>query len=191
MDADGDNVTPLTHHKKGEGFAASTNWSPDGKEIAFEQVKDDHGREIYTMKMANGAQRRLTDSDLGFVNFDPKWSPDGKQILHYVAINARVDDTHLMITDKDGRHYERVPLPEWHLNHGSVYENATQFGTVTINADEAPHGLGGRGVSVVPGFYYLDTYTSIDILYAKRRAGHPLRIKYAEIPKVTSVTEIE
>ena len=118
MDADGRNVTPLTHHKKGEGFAASTNWSPDGEEIAFEQVKDDHGREIYIMKIANGAQRRLTDSDPGFVNFDPKWSPDGKQVLYYVAINARVDDAHLMIIDKDGKHPEKVPLPEWDLNPG-------------------------------------------------------------------------
>lgn len=118
MDADGGNVTPLTHHKKGEGFAASMDWSPDGEEIAFEQVKDDHGREIYIMKIANGVQRRLTDSNLGSVNFDPKWSPNGKRILYYVAINARVDDAFLMITDKDGRHHERVPLPEWDLNPG-------------------------------------------------------------------------
>lgn len=118
MDADGGNVTPLTHHKKGEGFAASIDWSPDGEEIAFEQVKDDHGREIYIMKIANGFQRRLTDLDLGFVNFDPKWSPNGKRILYYAAINARIDDARLMITDKDGRHHERVPLPEWDLNSG-------------------------------------------------------------------------
>ena len=118
MDADGGNVTPLTHYKKGEGFAASMNWSPDGEEIAFEQVKDDHGREIYLMKLANGVQQRLTDSDPGFVNFDPKWSPNGKRILYYVAVNARVADARLMITDKDGRHHERVPLPEWDLNPG-------------------------------------------------------------------------
>ena len=118
MDADGGNVTPLTHYKKGEGFAASIDWSPDGEEIAFEQVKGDHGREIYVMKIANGVERRLTDAGLGFVNFDPKWSPDGKRILYYVAINARVDDSFLMITDKDGKHHERVPLPEWSLNTG-------------------------------------------------------------------------
>ena len=118
MDADGSKVTPLTHHKRGEGFAASTNWSPDGAEIAFEQAKDGHGREIYILNVASEVQRRLTDSEPRFVNFDPKWSPNGKRILYYVAINARVDDAFLMITDKDGRHHERVPVPEWDLNSG-------------------------------------------------------------------------
>ena len=59
MDADGGNVTPLTHHKKGEGFASSTNWSPDGEEIAFEQLKEGHGREIYILNVANERERRL------------------------------------------------------------------------------------------------------------------------------------
>ena len=124
MDADGSNVALLTHHQKGaDGFAASPSWSPDGEEIAFEQAKDGHGREIYIMNVASGVQRRLTDSGPAFanfelVNFDPKWSPDGTQILYFVAVNARVDDARLMITDRDGKHHERVPLPEWDLNPG-------------------------------------------------------------------------
>ena len=38
--------------------------------------------------------------------------------MYNVAVNGRVDDSRLMITDKDGKHHERVPLPEWDLNSG-------------------------------------------------------------------------
>lgn len=121
MDADGGNVTQLTHHKAEGGSASAPNWSPDGKQIAFTQSKwgleGQHGREIYILNVLSGVQRRLTVSAPSAPNFKPRWSPDGTQILYYVAINARMDNARLMVTDKEGIHHEQVPLPDWNLSN--------------------------------------------------------------------------
>lgn len=116
MNADGGNITPLTHHKKGEGSAYSPHWSPDGEEIAFAQVQKGHSREIYVLNIASKRERRLTHAVHGVWNFEPKWSPDGKKILYAAAVDGRVDSMSLMLTDKDGGHHEKVPVPEWELN---------------------------------------------------------------------------
>ena len=85
----------------------------------------------------------------------------------------------------------------WEYSHkvmnpdGSVNTDDSTFGTTYVNAGGFVHGLGGRGVDLPPGMYYLDTYTSIDILYARKRAGIPRRIKYAKISEVTGLTDIE
>ena len=72
----------------------------------------------------------------------------------------------------------------------TLYENDSEHDTITVNPDRDSYGRGERGVSVVPGSYYLDTYTSVDILYAQRRPNIPKRIKYKKLPIVTSVTTV-
>ncbi len=85
----------------------------------------------------------------------------------------------------------------WEYSHkvmnpdGTVFIDDSTFDTVTVNGGGFVHGLGGRGVDLPKGKYYLDTYTSIDILYAKKRPGIPKRIKYAKIPEVTGLTDIK
>ena len=85
----------------------------------------------------------------------------------------------------------------WEYSHkvmnpdGTVFIDDSTFDTVTVNGGGFVHGLGGRGVDLPIGMYYLDTYTSIDINYQRKRAGIPKRIKYAKIPEVTGLTEIK
>lgn len=72
----------------------------------------------------------------------------------------------------------------------SLYKDDTKFEKITVKGGKDSYGRGERGVKVAKGFYYLDTYTSIDILYEKKRPGIPRRIKSKKLPIVTEVEEI-
>lgn len=90
----------------------------------------------------------------------------------------------------------------WEYSHkvmrpdNTLYEDDSIHDTIIIGKQGERHkasdayGRGERGVSVVPGMYYLDTYTSIDILYVTPPSGTSTRIKYKKLPIVTDVTTI-
>ncbi len=52
-------------------------WSPDGRTIAFENLRDGNG-EIYVVNADGSGQRRLTRNPAR--DFAPAWSPDGRRI---------------------------------------------------------------------------------------------------------------
>jgi TolB protein len=52
-------------------------WSPDGRTIAFESLRDGD-REIYVVNADGSGQRRLTRNPAR--DFAPAWSPDGRRI---------------------------------------------------------------------------------------------------------------
>jgi Tol biopolymer transport system component len=52
-------------------------WSPDGRTIAFENLRDGNG-EIYVVNADGSGQRRLTRNPAR--DFAPTWSPDGRRI---------------------------------------------------------------------------------------------------------------
>ena len=52
-------------------------WSPDGRTIAFENLRDGNG-EIYVVNADGSGQRRLTRDPAR--DFAPAWSPDGRRI---------------------------------------------------------------------------------------------------------------
>jgi Tol biopolymer transport system component len=53
------------------------NFSPDGRTIAFESLRDGDG-EIYVVNADGSGQRRLTHNPAR--DFAPAWSPDGRRI---------------------------------------------------------------------------------------------------------------
>jgi Tol biopolymer transport system component/CubicO group peptidase (beta-lactamase class C family) len=53
-------------------------WSPDGRRIAFESLRDGNG-EIYVVNADGSAQRRLTRNPTR--DRSPAWSPDGRTIV--------------------------------------------------------------------------------------------------------------
>ncbi len=85
----------------------------------------------------------------------------------------------------------------WEYSHkvmrpnGTLYEDDSTHGTFIVKPDQDKYGRGERGVRVMPGRYYLDTYTSIDILYERKRPDIPRRIKYKKLPIVTSETTVQ
>ncbi len=67
----------LTQTKSTESGAA---WSPDATKIAFSAKREgDEVAQIYVLPLAGGEAERVTSLTLGARQ--PKWSPDGKQLL--------------------------------------------------------------------------------------------------------------
>ncbi|MGH7584290.1 MAG: protein kinase domain-containing protein, partial [Gemmatimonadales bacterium] len=62
-------------------------FSPGGRELAYEVVGGD-GADIWTLDLASGATRRMTD---GGTNVRPEWSADGKRVLYSSLRGARTE----------------------------------------------------------------------------------------------------
>ena len=92
-------------------------WSPDGTRIAFvsdrtgKAYDDSHNTDVWVIPAAGGTLTKI--SDHGFEDENPRWSPDGKQILFsgqtavhqfpklYVADSAGSAPSQLVVKDFD------------------------------------------------------------------------------------------
>ena len=125
-------MTQLTDNAKEGGLSAAPNWSPDGRQIAYEHVVPGKGRHVYIMD-ADGKnpspllkehQPHFNGLNLVSRGF-PRWSPDGKRILYFVD-ELRTEEGHLLraanrliIVDKNGRHPKVLNIPKkWRIGVG-------------------------------------------------------------------------
>ena len=77
-DADGSNVRRLNAPGS---FRGSARWAPDGNEIAFDALGDDHrNRDIWVADLARGTFRQVTNA--ASLEARPSWSRDGKWIYY-------------------------------------------------------------------------------------------------------------
>jgi TolB protein len=93
--ADGTGLANLTRSE--ETDERSPDWSPDGKEIAFNGEGVQDTLDIVVINVQSRALRNLTKG--GGLNYDPAWSPDGRQIAF---ASERTDDS----TGDYDDHYE-------------------------------------------------------------------------------------
>lgn len=68
--------------------AYNPRWSPDGRQIAFEQFERELGHSRVYVMDADGANVRLVTTAAGS-SFAPEWSPDGTRLLYVGAREAR------------------------------------------------------------------------------------------------------
>lgn len=127
-----------------EGTWLSVDVSPNGQTIAFDMAGD-----LYTLPIAGGKATRITDG-MAF-DVQPRWSPDGKQIV-FVTDKDGSDD--VWVVDADGKNPKQITKtdrtqflsPEWTPDgkYVIVSRNAQLFGTVY--ALYLYHKDGGTGV---------------------------------------------
>jgi tricorn protease len=74
MNANGSNVRQLT---PSGGNSQGPSFSPDGQWVVFtgyfDQYGDDHGCEIYIIRVDGTNLRRLTNND--YCDYQPRWGP--------------------------------------------------------------------------------------------------------------------
>ena len=65
------------------GLQASPCWSPDGKQIVYDEgAPGPKGlSQVWVMNADGSGKTQLTKGSLGYRNFMPSWSPDGKRIV--------------------------------------------------------------------------------------------------------------
>ena len=107
MNADGSNVTQLTHNSNGNWWPV---WSPDGRRIAFISKRDgDH--EVYVMNDDGSSVTQLTHNSS--YDASPAWSQDGHHIAFY---SDRDGDAEIYVMNADGSNVTQ-------LTHNSSYDD--------------------------------------------------------------------
>ena len=75
----------LTDNLKSGDWSRRTDWSPDGRKIAYEHESKEDGDNVWIMGVHGGGKRRLSvlgPGDLFDARGGPRWSPSGKYIMY-------------------------------------------------------------------------------------------------------------
>lgn len=75
IDSDGANVVRVS---RGNGFARSAAWSPDGSRVAYSEQRD-YGGAIIIQNLATGARQTVPTAGTG-TNTTPAFSPSGREL---------------------------------------------------------------------------------------------------------------
>ena len=76
----------LTDNRNTDGSCNRMDWSPDGRQIAYEHDTAAEGSNVWIMNANGSRNRRLSPRDNGAITFlnrgAPRWSPSGKYIMY-------------------------------------------------------------------------------------------------------------
>ena len=145
----------ITYSKGAEGGVV---WSPDSKKIAFSAKRDgDDAGQLYVLDLANGGEaERMTTLTLGARQ--PKWSPDGKQLMFVSEVypgNMDEDAVKKSAKERKDRKYnaratEQFPIRFW--NQWLDDKKVRLFVMDAKAGAKARDLLAGSKLSELPGF---------------------------------------
>jgi Tol biopolymer transport system component len=103
------------------------DWSRDGKRIVVEGLDalgtGGGGAELYTVRPNGTGLRQLTTSpSSGIFDLNPRWSPNGRQVLYTRTNEDGGCEESVFVINADATNRKRVPLPcgtsngEWSSN---------------------------------------------------------------------------
>ncbi len=85
FDLEREELNQLTNNKLEDGFTQSQSWSPDGKQIVYQNTERGIGDNIWIMDADGGRKKRITPIHQGDTILDrgpPRWSSSGKYIMY-------------------------------------------------------------------------------------------------------------
>ena len=103
MNGDGSGQAPFVATVGSED--EEIEWSPDGRQIAFQTNRDGGNYEIYVANADGSGQRRLTNSP--GTELDPSWSRDGRRIVFESDRDVK-DNFELYVMNADGSGQTRL-----------------------------------------------------------------------------------
>ena len=95
------------------------SFSPDGKELVFKQFsgqKNGRGQNIVIADVSTGEQHVAVWGTKSYTQFDPQFSPGGKQLVFTHVVEPSESQRALFIASVDGTHSRRVT--PWSLHAG-------------------------------------------------------------------------
>lgn len=110
---DGTGVHHLTEGSANNDVFTVFRFSPDGREIAYVEVRVVNGVRMSRLYLADLDGKDRRELPVGFdrgVTAVPAWSPDGSRLaLGLVAPQMSA----IAVVNRDGKNYRKLPLPTW------------------------------------------------------------------------------
>jgi Tol biopolymer transport system component len=144
-------------------FAESSDWSPDGRQIAFDGRPNPtyRGMDIYVMLAEGGTATRVTRSRAD--EEDPSWSPDGTRIAYSsYGPNPNRDSPDIYVMNADGSDQHAITTgaafdysPDWapdgqHIVFQRQYRGASPYWPNNEIVVMNPDGTGLRRLTNTP-----------------------------------------
>jgi dipeptidyl aminopeptidase/acylaminoacyl peptidase len=130
-------------------YEHSTDWSPNGEEIAFVSNREPDADEffnydLFAVRVADGAIRRITATESA--EYRPQWSRDGRTILYQGSkrgltdLETNMEDTHVWTVGADGSNRREIGAgidnrqgpPAWAPDGRSVFFTVQERGHVRL-----------------------------------------------------------
>jgi WD40-like Beta Propeller Repeat len=110
---DGTGARHLTEGSAGKDVFSSFRFSPDGREIAYAEIRTVDGvrtSQLFLVDLDGKNRRELPVAlERGFTAM-PAWSPDGSRLALGLAAHQA---SAIAVVDRDGKNFRKLPLPPW------------------------------------------------------------------------------